>query len=612
MNSQSIFNEVKVCFQDVLSENAAIELSLQILLWVKKTDVLPEKLRVDYARPKLDSRFVVEQLTEAMAHLSEAKRVGDSDVLFFPAPIRYQSVPTDRVQKSIAIAQSALQASQLHSFRLSLSEYQSAAIPTTADLLPSELAQLATGLADISPGTDVGCFYDYAGSFAQLATAAGGNAHLETPHQSNIPWLIRELAGVNFSIGFVNPLARNALSTSQKQRKFDKAIAPLPVGKVRDKKTIDGKWLSLLSRETSSKSLLAAVYALSQTREKLVLIVPSSLLSARGSEQKQRQTWLKNKQVQTVIELASGLLPRSNAQISILVLTAKGTADHVRFVDATTKRFVTRDKRQQARLTNVDQLLAIARSPLSEDPQISNVPVQQVLEQDSQLTVDRFVLSPLLKKAYSQLEQVSPGYQKVTLGSCVSFIRQSAPLTKTEGSATADAKEVRLSDFPEFGYLTIPNATLQINGQLVDSAMMRECCLHPYDIIMSIRGTTGKVAIASPHIPSPGLAGWLVNKSCLILRANQSIIDPIYLFMYLRSGIGQALLGQIVSGSTTPLIQLQSLKNLPVALPPLGSPQSLKATKIFERQVQLQEEIDFLSQEQSRLSKHYWGLDEPM
>ncbi|MEO1395551.1 MAG: N-6 DNA methylase [Cyanobacteria bacterium J06634_5] len=610
MNSQTILNQMKACFQGVLSEDVAVDLCLQILLWMKKTDTLPESLTaVSAANSGSDdhnSWLLINQLTEAMQHLSEDKRLGDSNVLFFSDPALYRSLPVDRLEKAIEIARSALKTNVLNHFTIPASLYHTVA----SDLLPEEITQLATGLAEISAGTDVGCLFDYSGTFAHHAASAGGNAHLETPHLSNIYWLTRELSDLTFSIGLVNPLAHDALTSTQQQRKFDKTIAFLPIGKIRDKKTIDSKWLHLLPRGTNSRSVLAAVYSLSQTRKTAVLIVPSSLLSARGGEQQLRYTWLANHQVQIVIELPSGLLSRSNKQISIVVLNAKRSSEDVRFIDGTTKEFVRKDKRKQAELFGWEKLLAIALSN-NDDPHATNVPVQDVIDQDSQLTVDLHVLSPTLKKAYTRLYESYSTHEQFTLAECVDFVRQSTPLTKVDELEAETVKEVTISDFPKFAYLYAPSKTIQVNPQLIDSGTMTKCCLHPHDIVISIRGTTGKVAIASPNIPSPGRTGWLVNKSCLILRANQTVIDPIYLFMYLNSEVGQALLGQIVSGSTTPLIQLQSLKNLPIALPPLESPSSLKAKHIFEQQVQLQEEIDFLKQKQSRISKGYWSLDSP-
>jgi len=95
----------------------------------------------------------------------------------------------------------------------------------------------------------------------------------------------------------------------------------------------------------------------------------------------------------------------------------------------------------------------------------------------------------------------------------------------------------------------------------------------------------------------PDEDGWLVNQSCLILRIHREGIDAIPLFMYLRSDLGQALLNQIVSGATTPLIQLKPLKNLTILIPRKENAQGI--LDLFTQQVQLQNQIKLSQQEHS-------------
>jgi type I restriction enzyme M protein len=76
--------------------------------------------------------------------------------------------------------------------------------------------------------------------------------------------------------------------------------------------------------------------------------------------------------------------------------------------------------------------------------------------------------------------------------------------------------------------------------------------------------------------------------------------------MYLCSDVGQTLLKGIISGATVPLIQLQQLKDLNIIVPKLAEVASIINT--FEKQVQIQAQINNLQKELQDLSKTHWAI----
>lgn len=80
-------------------------------------------------------------------------------------------------------------------------------------------------------------------------------------------------------------------------------------------------------------------------------------------------------------------------------------------------------------------------------------------------------------------------------------------------------------------------------------------------------------------------------------------MDPLYLYSYLKSCLGQEQLQSIVSGATIPLIQLKELARLAIPLPPMQSQQKAKA--LFEQVVALEQSVQRIRGEQECLEQSF-------
>jgi type I restriction enzyme M protein len=51
--------------------------------------------------------------------------------------------------------------------------------------------------------------------------------------------------------------------------------------------------------------------------------------------------------------------------------------------------------------------------------------------------------------------------------------------------------------------------------------------LRPYDIVLIIKGSVGKVGIVTTDVPEPQVpGGWVAGQSAIVLRAKQDVFDP--------------------------------------------------------------------------------------
>lgn len=87
---------------------------------------------------------------------------------------------------------------------------------------------------------------------------------------------------------------------------------------------------------------------------------------------------------------------------------------------------------------------------------------------------------------------------------------------------------------------------------------------------------------------------------------DKGIIDPRVLFSFLKSEIGQALLKQIVSGASVPLIQLRELEKIRIPVP--DRLEQEKTIEAFEKIVEIERLVANSRDEQRKLSNALWTI----
>ena len=125
------------------------------------------------------------------------------------------------------------------------------------------------------------------------------------------------------------------------------------------------------------------------------------------------------------------------------------------------------------------------------------------------------------------------------------------------------------------------------------------------DIVLIVKGSTGKVGIVPSSVPEPGKGGWVIGQSAIILRVVSDLIDPHSLFTYLRSNLGQSLLKSITSGSTIPFIKFSDLKELRIIIP--DAKMKGKISEILNREDNISKQINELKIEQLALIDNIWN-----
>jgi type I restriction enzyme M protein len=344
-------------------------------------------------------------------------------------------------------------------------------------------------------------------------------------------------------------------------------------------------------------------HLLSQTKKRVVVVVPNTLLFSVGAEKALREALLRKGIIRSVIAMPDGLLENISSGTAVLILDPAGEHEHVRFIDASSNRFHDRISRTRTRLKNVHELsrLALLASTGPIDANAISVSTADLIEQRSNLQVNHYVIPESKKRALQYLKNT----QTVALKDLVTTVRP-LPLTSLKTQAPCyesfEVLEIGAADLPQFGFISQPRRRIELPASTLSEHSTQ--FLRPHDIVLTIKGSVGKVGIVPDTVSRGGAGGWIVGQSAIVLRSTE--FPPIALFMFLRSPLGQTLLQGVASGATTPLIQLGQLLSLQI--PNMSESEQLQAIEALMREREIQHELNRLQDEQANIAIKLWSL----
>ncbi|MCP9854147.1 hypothetical protein KBZ14_14905 [Synechococcus sp. HJ21-Hayes] len=142
----------------------------------------------------------------------------------------------------------------------------------------------------------------------------------------------------------------------------------------------------------------------------------------------------------------------------------------------------------------------------------------------------------------------------------------------------------------------LPEATL---------AKRRQQQMEPGDVLLSIKGGPGKVAIVQDleHPTVPGQA------FCVVRMRPNAPLTPAALLQYLRSAVRQTLLDKAGQGTAVAFVPMGAVKGLPIVIPHPSELQ--RAEDLEEEGAALSREVEELSRRLQRLSRQGWLEDIP-
>lgn len=470
--------------------------------------------------------------------------------------------------------------------------------------LPAEVADLICGLAEIPTGGSVYAPWDSFGQLAVRVARMNAKVTVESPAKFGQLTIAQMLTSTSFEVIHSEPIL-NSQVRAPDLRTFDSVIAVPPMGVAYQYTPVFDRFKRFLERSTSS-TILGIQHVLMHAQRRAVVLVPSSFLSNSGADERLRRNLLADGILQAVVELPQGILG-TTIQTAVLVLNPKGGEKVVRFVDATSEKFHYKVSKARSQLLEVQQLVRLALGGVMPSDASSNyreIPVDDVMSLNSNLQAKRHVLSTAATEANSMLSagEVAPLGELVTH---ISSLPMAAISTHSGVAPVQTVRAVGTQDIQAHGFIATIGKTIQLAEKIVDKH--QHLLLQPLDVVLVIKGSVGKVGILSAEAFSDGAI--FAGQAVIALRVKDpQVMDAKALYATLRSPLGKQLLGALVAGTTTPLIQLREL--LQLRFPVLTPEQQVHAAAMLDEEQTIQEQIDQLRTKQANLSAHFLALEE--
>ncbi|MBI2783098.1 MAG: N-6 DNA methylase [Gammaproteobacteria bacterium] len=461
--------------------------------------------------------------------------------------------------------------------------------------MPPEVADLLMGL-EPDLGQSIYVAWDGSGQLTARALKKGARVHSDIQMAPAIACLSGLIVGGQLTVEHTDPIRMPGSVAHGKLTKFDSAIAFPPIGLRYEPETAERDLFERFPEKTTLSSVLSLRHLMAVAKSRVLVCVPNGFLFGTNADYELRKSLVEKGQLRAVIALPPGLLASASIGISMLVISPQGGQRTVRMVNADDDRFRRMTSKTRSQLTRVDAIID-ATNGRPDDTLARDVPIVEITANDYQLQVARYLIPVEQKRVLALLDNA----ELVSLGDQTEIIRP--PVVKSKGKTSVLLREIGVADLPSYGYIEQPQKRIEVDEEVAKKLGRHH--LQPLDIVLTIKGSVGKVGLVPDSLKTSDLP-WVVGQSSVALRMTSPHINPKALFMLLRSGLGQALMKGIVSAGTMSFIQTRELEAMAVPVPSMA--EQAVAAEVLEKEACLQREIRGLQTQLAQLSQALWSV----
>ena len=478
-------------------------------------------------------------------------------------------------------------------------------------VVPSELAMLMTGLAVTSEHKSIYCPWESTGQLVAELSEHEANVLVETPWQSSLPALMALMRFPPTSVMQTDPLRSPTAVKEGRLEKFDASLAFPPMGMPINDDVVSQDLLGRFPVKKATATGLMIQHIVAQTSGRVAVVVPNSFLFGPGKDREVREHLVNRAMVEAVIALPVGIHQSTNVPTALLLLNTVEPCGEVRFVDASLPYFQGQSGRGRTALTRIDEILQFClpangnnsvETPLDVDDSLAMVAgVPEILANDASLQVDRYVMPAEQRELQAQLGALPT----VSLDEIAAFIQPVPNKDRgTDGPMALNVFEVGAADIPATGYIRGPERPISIQLSPRRSGDPKDVFLRPYDLVLIVKGSAGKIGVVPRNVPPPGNDGWIAGQSAIVLRGKSENQDLRGLALWLRSPMGRKVLDGIRSGAAIQMLSINELRRLGV-IAGLNAWTDM-AVDVIEREDDLQHRIEILQDEQASIAEDLW------
>ena len=332
-------------------------------------------------------------------------------------------------------------------------------------------------------------------------------------------------------------------------------------------------------------------HILAQTKNKAVVLMAVGFAYRSGIEEEFRKYLIEKNYLDAIIQLPPNLHSATSIETTFFVINKNKTDDKVHFINLKDESFIKRDGRQLV-FKSLDYIVDIYENKKEIENISCLISNDEIVQNNYSFAIDRYVVAEDSKEMQKALER----FDLIELES-IADIRRSQ-LFKDEGEGL-EVCEISPSDFSKAGFTLECEKIKQIGSQ---EKRLDTYELQPYDVLLSTKGTIGKVAIIG-DITKPMIASQAIQ--VIRIKDKEKQKKAISLYMYLKSDLGQTILSSLVAGVAMPQISTLEIKKLNV--PNLKKEDEEKLLLNFNSETEMYNQISILENKVKQLHNEFLG-----
>lgn len=334
-------------------------------------------------------------------------------------------------------------------------------------------------------------------------------------------------------------------------------------------------------------------HILSQTKSKAVVLMPVGFTYRSNTEEEFRKYIIEKNYVEAIIQLPPNLHNATSIETTFFIINKQKNDNKVQFINLKDESFIKRDGRQLI-FKAIDEIIDIYENKKELENIASLVTNEEIAHNNYSFAIDRYVIS----KEAKELQKTLAKFELVNLEN-IADIRRSQ-LFKDEGEGR-EVYELSPSDFSKAGYTLECGKVKEIGSQY---KRLQTYKLEPFDVLLSTKGTIGKVAIIG-EISNEMIASQAIQ--VIRIQDEDKKEKAIVLYMFFKSDLGQAILSSLVAGVAMPQIATVEIRKL--SIPILTKEQEKQIVLNFNHEVLMYNEIDKIYTDIQTIHNNFLGAN---
>lgn len=385
---------------------------------------------------------------------------------------------------------------------------------------------------------------------------------------------------------------------------FEAELTMPPFGaQILDRETLPQRTLDRLGASEKARlhyepAVIADALAHAKGARVVMNVVDSVLFRAVGIEAIMRVEMVESGRLRAVLRVPPGMIFDGTPIVTDFIVLGPedGPGGAVRFLDLEDDRYSRPMARGRREALPDASWSAAVEEPVGEGSTWArDVPMTEIREQGHVLTVPRYLQTQTAAVLDAFLER----HETKALGEIVEIIRPKA-LPKDE-DGEHQVREASPGDIGKAGYLGEPPRAVRLARAGLRVA--RNQRVSPGDVLLSIKGTIGRVGLVPLDAPQSEDEFWTVSQSLVILRLRGRMV-PEALYEFLSSDAMQDHLASLAGGTAIKSITAKELAALAIPIP-VGAEQA-HIVQAFRERLEIYDQIDRLYGDVSTMRTAAW------